>query len=67
VTNGLGDAILTGRWRATAGVGRTWLADYRNAVVEVLRGRRPAAATWHALLGAVTYFSALVACCAASF
>jgi fluoride ion exporter CrcB/FEX len=67
VTNGVGDAILTGRWRAVAGTGRSWLADYRRAVGQVLTGRHPRAATLHGLLGGFTFFSTLTACLAASF
>jgi hypothetical protein len=67
VTNGVGDAILTGRWRASAGTGRSWLADYRRAVAQVLKGRHPRAATLHGLLGGFTFFSTLVACLAATF
>ncbi|HEX8095330.1 hypothetical protein [Jatrophihabitans sp.] len=66
VTNGVGDAILTGRWRALAGVGPSWIADYRRAVLGVLRGRHPRSATLHALLGGLTFFSTLVACLVAT-
>jgi hypothetical protein len=67
VTNGVGDAILTGRWRALAGTGRSWIADYRRAVLQVLKGRHPRAATLHGLLGGLTFFSTLVACLTATF
>jgi hypothetical protein len=66
VTNGIGDAILTGRWRALAGAGPSWIADYRRAVVGVLKGRHPRSATLHALLAGLTFFSTLVACLVAT-
>jgi hypothetical protein len=62
VTNGVGDAIMTGRWRAAVGAGPSWLADYRRALLGVLRGRHPRSAILHGLLGGLTYFSTLVAC-----
>ena len=62
VTNGLGDAILTGRFRRMTAIRSTWWRDYRRAVVAVLRGRRPPAPTLHALAAGVTYFGTLAAC-----
>jgi hypothetical protein len=66
VTNGVGDAILTGRWRASAGAGPSWIADYRRALLGVLRGRHPRSAILHGLLGGLTFFCTLVACLAAT-
>ncbi|HEV2886829.1 MAG TPA: hypothetical protein VGX49_07965 [Jatrophihabitans sp.] len=66
VTNGVGDAILTGRWRALAGAGPSWIADYRQAVLGVLKGRHPRSAVLHGLLGGLTFFSTLVACLVAT-
>ena len=62
VNNGLGDAILTGRFRRITAIRSTWWRDYRRAVVAVFRGRRPPAPTLHALAGGVTYFGTLAAC-----
>jgi hypothetical protein len=62
LNNGLGDAILTGRFRGVTAIRSTWWRDYRRAVVAVLRGRRPPAPTLHALAGGVTFFGTLAAC-----
>jgi hypothetical protein len=63
-TNALGDAILTGRWRALAGVGPSWIRDYGRAVMSVIRGQRPAVALVHGFLAGVTFLITLVACIA---
>jgi len=67
VNNGLGDAILTGRVRAVAGVRSTWLRDYGRALGAVLRGRRPPVAVFHGLAAGVTYFLTLAACVLATW
>lgn len=62
VTNGLGEAIFTGRFRALTGVRSTWWLDYRRAVSAVLKGGHPPIPALHGLAGGVTYFGVLVAC-----
>jgi len=59
VNNVLGDRILTGRFRAVNGSrsGR----DYGQAVLEILRFRRPLA-SGHALIAGVMYFTTLATC-----
>ncbi|WP_375001043.1 hypothetical protein [Aeromicrobium sp. CTD01-1L150] len=67
VTNGLGDAVLTRRYRMRTAARGSVPHDYGRAVLEIVRGRRPNVALLHALVGAVTYFSTLVACVLATW
>lgn len=60
--NGLGDAILTGRWRTASGAGTAGFRDYGRAVLHVLRGRWPTNATLHAFGAAVTFVLVLGTC-----
>jgi hypothetical protein len=62
VNNLLGDAILTGRFRALSGTIGSWWRDYAQAIRSLLRGQRPKPATLHASLAGVTYVVVLIAC-----
>ena len=62
VNNGLGDAILTGRFRAVSGTMGTWRQDYGSAIKSLVQGRRPKMASIHAILAGVTSVLVLVAC-----
>lgn len=62
VSNGLGDALLLGRFRALAGSSRSWVRDYRRALRAVVSGRYPPLEAAHGLLGGVTFVSTLAAC-----
>jgi hypothetical protein len=64
LTNALGDAILTRRWRALAGAGPSWIRDYGRAVMSVLRGQRPPVALVHGGMAGVTFLLTLIACIA---
>jgi hypothetical protein len=62
VNNGLGDAIMLGRFRAVAGIGGSWAQDYNRALGAVLKGKYPPMRALHGLLGGVTLFTTLAAC-----
>ena len=62
VNNGLGDAILTGRFRAVSGTVGSWRQDYGSAFKGLLQGRRPKMASVHAILAGVTSVLILIAC-----
>lgn len=65
VTNGLGDMILAGRWREGVGMAGRWLADWLQAVRQILKGTR-LAGTLHAALAGTTTALMLAACIVAS-
>ncbi len=60
--NGLGDAILTQRWRSVAGPGQRWWKVYRIALHAFLRGQWPKGPMAHALIGGITFIGSLAAC-----
>lgn len=62
VNNGLGDAIMLGRYRAIAGIGGSWVRDYGRALGAVLTGKYPPLGAAHGVLGGVTLFTTLAAC-----
>jgi hypothetical protein len=62
VINGLGDAIMLGRFRAGAGIGGTWRRDYGRALAAILTGKYPPQRALHGILGGVTLFLTLAAC-----
>jgi hypothetical protein len=66
VNNLLGDAILTGRFRALSGTIGSWWRDYGQAVRSLLRGERPRPATLHATLAGATYVVVLIGAVQAS-
>jgi len=62
LSNGLGDTIMLGRFRALAGIGGSWLRDYGRALRAVLTGKYPPQGTMHGILGGITYLATLAAC-----
>jgi hypothetical protein len=66
VSLGFGDAVLLGRTRRLVGPGGSLVADYRNTVGAMVRGRHPQRVIFHAAFSPVVYFGTLAACVAAS-
>lgn len=66
VSLAFGDAVLLGRTRRLVGPGGSVVADYRNTIGAMARGRLPRRVSFHAAFSPVVYFGTLAACIAAS-
>lgn len=67
VSLGFGDAVLLGRTKRLVGPGGSMVADYRNTVGAMLRGRLPGRVIFHAAFSPVVFFGTLAGCIAESW